>query len=319
MSAYAVRTTRAYPAFCIFFKKVLISRNKQVYLNQRGKKKKPAFEEQVFIAENDLKGGSGEASQYTRERCTWFRNTKLFWLIKTHPQWKHEGFTMIVKSTTSSVRLANVSASAGLANSALIPTDKTKWLQSFCENTDDGYQAMTSKVPKADSWWGSYPLGWLTSGSRMGLRGTRLTGSHGLWKDRPTPQLCDEYGRILFTWERLPGAFNHRASQGGETKPFLGQESIDACKHCVWQQHVDSVGTLWGLTTLRSPSQQALGILRHESMWQKSPNLRKPGGQRGKQTSGTAPWGKEHICSKRTERHEEQPGWSSELRMTTWP
>lgn len=37
-----------------FFFKVLISRNKQEYLNQKGKK--PAFEEHVFIVENDLKG-----------------------------------------------------------------------------------------------------------------------------------------------------------------------------------------------------------------------------------------------------------------------
>lgn len=53
VSAYAVRTTRAYNTLH-FLKKVLISRNKQAYLNQ--KKKRFAFEEHIFIAENGLKG-----------------------------------------------------------------------------------------------------------------------------------------------------------------------------------------------------------------------------------------------------------------------
>lgn len=68
---------------CIFFKKVLISRNKQAYLNQ--KEKKFAFEEHIFTVENGLK----------REICNIHGNSGLeigleilsvLWLIKIHPR-----------------------------------------------------------------------------------------------------------------------------------------------------------------------------------------------------------------------------------------
>lgn len=45
---------------------MLISRNKQAYLNQ--KKKRFAFEEYIFIVENGLKGGGG--LQYMQEQHT---------------------------------------------------------------------------------------------------------------------------------------------------------------------------------------------------------------------------------------------------------
>ena len=161
--------------------------------------------------------------------------------MKTHPQWKHEGFTMILRSTTSSLNLANVSASSGLANSAIIPTDQNQMIEElgFCENTGQWRQRCQRKIPDE----APTTLGQLTSGSRTDLRGTRLTGSPRLRKDWPTPLPSDEYGTIFLTWERLSAASNHRVSQGGENKPVLRQVSTDVCKHRVWQQGKDSVRT----------------------------------------------------------------------------
>ena len=130
---------------------------------------------------------------YAGKQCTWFRNTEIFSFRKTHPQWKHTGFSMTLKSTTSSLNVANVSASLGLANSAIIPTD---WGQMMREpGLPWKYRAVTSEVPTGESW-----QGWVTPGSRTCLRGTRPTGTPRLPRNGPTPLPSDGCGTIFLTW-----------------------------------------------------------------------------------------------------------------------
>ena len=154
------------------------------------------------------KGLGTDLTIYAGKQCTWFRNTEIFWFRKTHPQWKHKGFTMTLKSTTSSLNLANVSACLGLANSAIIPTDRDQVMRE--PGLPWKHRAVTSEVPTGGSW-----LGWVTPGSGMCLRGTRATEAPGSRGMDQTPLPSDGRGTVFLTGERLPRASNHRASRGG--------------------------------------------------------------------------------------------------------
>ena len=79
---------------------------------------------------------------------------------------------MTLKSTTSSLNLANVPASLGLANSAIIPTDRDQVMRE--PGLPWKRRAVTSEVPTGGSW-----QGWVTPGSGMCLRGTRATEAPG--------------------------------------------------------------------------------------------------------------------------------------------
>lgn len=169
----------------------------------------------------------------------------VLWLIKIHPQWKHEGFTVILKSmTSSSLTLENMWVSMGLAHEFIIPTDQNQVLKElgFCQNTNSGYGSMTSKVPKEDSWQGPYYVDqstwWWWRGRRAAWRVSVAPGSqeavsfgsmnqhHSLWW----------LWNAFLTWERLSGASSHRASQGGEPRQVLRQVSTEVCERHVWQQ-----------------------------------------------------------------------------------
>lgn len=121
----------------------------------------------------------------------------VFWLIKTHPQWKRE-----VKSTMCSLTLVNVWASVGLAHESIIywpkpnnkrpglPPKHGQWL------TGEWHQRCQRKIPdEAPAMWASPPAAVGQSGKRGAgqlFRGTGLIGSHGLWKNEPTPLVSEE-------------------------------------------------------------------------------------------------------------------------------
>lgn len=110
---------------------------------------------------------------------------------------------MTVKSTVCSLTLMNVWASVWLAHESIILTDQKQikemgllpknrqWLTGEC------HQRYQRKIPdKAPTMWASLPAAAGRGARRWGagwvFRGTGLTGSHGLWKSKPTPLVSDE-------------------------------------------------------------------------------------------------------------------------------
>ena len=184
---------------------------------------------------------------------------------------------MTLKSTTSSLNLANVPASLGLANSAIIPTDRDQVMRE--PGLPWKRRAVTSEVPTGGSW-----QGWVTPGSGMCLRGTRATeapGSRGM-DQHPCP--LTDVERFSLPEKDYLGPPTTGLSKVDKPSQVLGKwvpmSPSVAPTSAIHRLSKDAVVP----TTMRCPCQQApSGVWNRPTCW-RSPNLWKPGGQQGKST-----------------------------------
>lgn len=143
------------------------------------------------------------AEQYTREQCTWFSNTACILVNKDTSSVKTWRFHCDSKKHSvlpdsgecvgicvAGTRIhysywpkANKRAGASVKKQTVLTGE---WHQRYQRKIPDKAPTMWASLPAAAGWgarrWGA---GWV-------FRGTGLTGSHGLWKSKPTPLVSDE-------------------------------------------------------------------------------------------------------------------------------